>query len=67
MAEALEDLSTIGSVAVTRKDVAEPLYGFEYVVEFQPSEAHDLQHYLNYGDMPAIVVRKACLFNASFK
>lgn len=57
--ERLEKLSTIGSVTVVRNDVAWPLYGFEYVIEFQPWEHDDLSHYLNYGDMPSISVRNA--------
>lgn len=55
--EALEGLSTVGGLAVSRKDVAGSYYGFEYTVEFQPWAAHNLEHYLNYGDMPAMVVR----------
>lgn len=55
--EALEELSTVGSVNVSRKDAAGgSLYGFEYSVAFEPWAEHDLEHYLNYGDMPAIVI-----------
>lgn len=55
--EALEQLSTVGGVSVFREDVAGSLYGFEYAVIFQPWGGHDLEHFLNYGDMPAILVR----------
>lgn len=55
--EALEQLSTVGGVSVFREDVAGSLYGFEYTVTFEPWGGHDLEHFLNYGDMPAILVR----------
>lgn len=55
--EALEQLSTVGSVSVFREDVAGSLYGFEYAVTFEPWRGHDLEHFLNYGDMPTILVR----------
>ncbi|CAM9800578.1 unnamed protein product [Ectocarpus sp. 6 AP-2014] len=55
---ALEELTTVGGVSVSRQDVAgASLYGFEYAVEFEPWGAHDLEHYLNYGDMPAMVIQ----------
>ena len=56
--DALEALSTVGGVGVIRQDVATGS-GFEYEIEFQPSEGYDLEHYLNYGDMPAIVVERS--------
>lgn len=56
--DALEALSTVGGVSVIRQDVATGS-GFEYEIEFQPSEGYDLEHYLNYGDMPAIVVERS--------
>lgn len=58
--DALEALSTIGDVSVSRADVAGSQYGFEYAVEFQPWSAFDLEHFLNYGDMPAVVVSVRC-------
>lgn len=58
--DALEELSTVGSVNVSRKDVAgSSLYGFEYSIAFEPWAEHDLEHYLNYGDMPAIVIESS--------
>ncbi len=51
--DALEDLSTVGGVSVSRQAGGESDY--EYTVEFEPWAAHDLEHYLNYGDMPSIV------------
>lgn len=60
MEDALEELSTVGGVTVAREDVAGALlYGFEYVVEFEPWGTSDLEHYLNYGDMPAIVIQSS--------
>lgn len=60
MQHALEDLSTIGSVSVSRSDVAESTWhGFEYALEFRPWESSDMEHYLNYGDMPTIAVRNS--------
>lgn len=56
--DALEALSTVGSVTVTRTDASGSIYGFEYSVMFQPWEEYDLEHVLNYGDMPAIVVSR---------
>lgn len=57
---ALEELSTVGNVNVSRKDVAGgSLYGFEYSIAFEPWAGHDLEHYLNYGDMPAIVIESS--------
>lgn len=55
--ESFEQLSTVGSVAVVKNNVAWPYVGFEFVIEFQPWEDDDLSHYLNYGDMPSISVR----------
>lgn len=55
--EALEQLSTVGGVSVFREDVAGSLYGFEYAVTFEPWGGNDIEHFLNYGDMPAILVR----------
>lgn len=46
----------MGGVSVNRTDTAGSFYGFEYAVAFQPWEAFELEHFLNYGDMPAIVV-----------
>lgn len=60
---ALEALSTIGDVSVSRADVAGSQYGFEYAVEFQPWSTFDLEHFLNYGDMPAVVVSIQCSLN----
>lgn len=54
--EALEALSTVGCVDVMRTDASGSMYGFEYSIEFKPWEAHDLEHFMNYGDMPIIVV-----------
>ncbi|CAM9773581.1 unnamed protein product, partial [Ectocarpus sp. 13 AM-2016] len=55
---ALEELTTVGGVSVSRQDVAgASLYGFEFAIEFEPWGAHDLEHYLNYGDMPAMVIQ----------
>lgn len=53
--DALEALSTVGGVNVARQAAA-GAFGFEYVIEFEPWEGYDLEHYLNYGDMPAIVI-----------
>lgn len=65
MDDALEALTTVGSVAVTRTDVAGSMYGFEYAVEFQPWEASNLEHFLNYGDMPTIAVRDYVVLDGS--
>lgn len=59
MEDALEELSTVGGVSVIREDVSGSLYGFEYSMQFQPWDAYDLEHYLNYGDMPSVVVRQS--------
>lgn len=52
---ALEELSTVGGVSVVRQAVAAGV-GFEYAIEFEPWGGNDLEHYLNYGDMPDIVI-----------
>lgn len=52
--DALEGLSTVGGVSVSRQ-AGGANSDYEYTVEFEPWAAHDLEHYLNYGDMPSIV------------
>lgn len=46
----------MGSVAVTRANTAGPTYGFEYSIQFEPWEACNFEHFMNYGDMPTLVV-----------
>lgn len=55
--DALQELTTIGSVGLDRCDVDKPACGYEYTVNFAPMAHHTLPHILNYGDLPDIVVR----------
>lgn len=57
--DALEELSTVGGVSVLRQDAAAGDTGYEYVIEFEPWGGYDLEHYLNYGDMPTIVIERS--------
>lgn len=61
MKQALEQLTTVGSVRVTRRDATGPYCGYEYTVNFEPWLGEDLEHALNYGDLPDIVVR-VCVY-----
>lgn len=63
--DALEALSTVGGVSVVQQGVGTGVFGLEYVIKFQPSEGYDLEHYLNYGDMPAIVIESSSTLAAS--
>lgn len=56
MKQALEQLATVGSVGVTRRYAIRPYCGYEYSVNFEPWVGDDLEHALNYGDLPGIVV-----------
>lgn len=55
--DALEELSTVGGVSVVRDAAAG--VGFEYTIKFEPWGAYDLEHYLNFGDMPAIIIERS--------
>lgn len=61
MKQALEQLATVGSVGVTRRQAASPYCGYEYAIHFEPWLGDDFEHALNYGDLPDIVVRVFCI------
>lgn len=57
MKGALEELTTVGSVGVDRRDADKPACGYEYTVHFEPWAGDTLPYILNYGELPDIVVR----------